>query len=282
MTATATTTIAFIGSGNMASSIFGGLIEDGWKKEHIWATARSEATLNKVKSDFGVNVTCDNHEAVRQAEIVVLAVKPQMMKAVLQDLAPTFKEKALQNKKPLLISVAAGINLDSLQSWSGSELAIVRSMPNTPCLLRSGVTGLYANGRVTEEQKERTDAVFKSVGITLWVDTESLIDSVIAVSGSGPAYYFLFMEAMTAMGIKLGLDQNAAEQLTLQTALGAAKMATNSDANAAELRRRVTSPGGTTEQAIKTLQTGGLESLVEQAMSAAVVRAAEMAKQLAD
>lgn len=270
-------TIAFIGSGNMASSIFGGLIEDGWPKEHIWATARSEATLDRVKNDFGVNVTLDNHEAVRQADIVVLAVKPQMMKSVLQELTPTLK-----NKKPLLISVAAGINLDSLQRWSGSELPIVRSMPNTPCLLRSGATGLYANTQVSSEQKELTASIFKSVGITLWVDTESMIDAVIAVSGSGPAYYFLFMEAMTATGIKLGLDRKTAEQLTLQTALGAAKMAVNSDVNAAELRRRVTSPGGTTEQAINTFQAGGLESLVEQAMSAAVARAAEMAKQLAD
>ncbi|WP_354007744.1 pyrroline-5-carboxylate reductase [Endozoicomonas lisbonensis] len=269
--------IAFIGAGNMASSIFGGLIEGGWPKGKIWATARSEATLENVKKQFGVQVTLDNHQAVRQSEIVVLCVKPQMMKAVLQDLAPTLKET-----KPLLISVAAGISLDSLQAWCGSSLPVVRSMPNTPSLLRCGASGLFASEQVNAEQKVITDTIFKAVGVTLWVDNEALIDSVIAVSGSGPAYYFLFMEAMTEMGVKLGLDQKTAEQLTLQTALGAAKMAVCSDVDASELRRRVTSPGGTTEQAIRAFQAGGLEQLVEQAMQAAVDRAAEMTRQLAD
>ena len=269
--------IAFIGAGNMASSIFGGLLEDGWPKDKIWATARTPETLEKVQQQFGVQVTLDNHEAIRQSDIVVLCVKPQMMKSVLQELAPT-----LQDRKPLLISVAAGINLDSLQGWSGGNLPVIRSMPNTPSLLRCGVSGLFANEQVTSEQKAIADTVFQAVGVALWVDSEAMIDTVIAVSGSGPAYYFLFMEAMTAMGVKLGLDQKTAEQLTLQTALGAAKMAVNSDVDAAELRRRVTSPGGTTEQAIKTFQKGGLESLVEQAMLAAVDRAAEMTKQLAD
>ena len=269
--------IAFIGAGNMASSIFGGLIEDGWPKNKIWATARSEATLEKVKNQYGVQVTPDNHQAVRQSEIVVLCVKPQMMKAVLQDLAPTLKEA-----KPLLISVAAGINLDSLQTWAGSHLPIVRCMPNTPALLRCGVSGLFANELANAEQKAVTDTIFKAVGMALWVDNENLIDSVIAVSGSGPAYYFLFMEAMTEVGTRLGFDRETAEQLTLQTALGAAKMAVGSDVDARELRRQVTSPGGTTEQAIKAFQTGGLEQLVEQAMQAAVDRAAEMTRQLAD
>ncbi|UYM17949.1 pyrroline-5-carboxylate reductase [Endozoicomonas euniceicola] len=269
--------IAFIGAGNMACSIFGGLIEDGWPKNKIWATARSEATLEKVKNQYGVQVSPDNHQAVRQSEIVVLCVKPQMMKAVLQDLAPTLKET-----KPLLISVAAGINLDSLQTWAGSRLPIVRCMPNTPALLRCGVSGLFANEQVSAEQKAITDAIFKAVGMTLWVDNENLIDSVIAVSGSGPAYYFLFMEAMTEVGTRLGFDRKTAEQLTLQTALGAAKMAVGSDVDARELRRQVTSPGGTTEQAIRAFQAGGLEQLVEQAMQAAVDRAAEMTRQLAD
>lgn len=269
--------IAFIGAGNMASSIFGGLLEDGWPNDKIWATARSTETLEKVKSQFGVQVTNDNHQAIRQCDIVVLCVKPQMMKAVLQELAPT-----LQETRPLLISVAAGINLDSLQSWSGGNLPVIRSMPNTPSLLRCGVSGLFASDIVTDEQKAVAGTIFQAVGMALWVDSEAMIDTVIAVSGSGPAYYFLFMEAMTAMGVKLGLDQKTAEQLTLQTALGAAKMAVHSDVDAAELRRRVTSPGGTTEQAINIFRQGGLESLVEQAMQAAVDRAAEMTKQLAD
>lgn len=270
-------TIAFIGAGNMATSIFGGLLENGWPKEKILATARTETTLDKIHNEFGIRVTTDNHAAVKNADIVILSVKPQIMKTVLENLAP-----ALQESRPLLISIAAGITLDSLKKWSGTELPIVRSMPNTPCLLRCGVTGLYASNKVTPGQKADTDTIFKAVGIAQWVDTEGMIDTIIAVSGSGPAYYFLFMEAMTATGVKLGLDQETAERLTLQTALGAANMASASNVDAAELRRRVTSPGGTTEQAINTFREGGLESLVEQAMAAAVHRAAQMAEQLAN
>lgn len=270
-------TIAFIGAGNMATSIFGGMIENGWPADKIWAAARTPETTSKLQEQFGVRVSNDNHEAVRAADIVVMAVKPQIMKAVLTDLAPTLKET-----RPLLISVAAGITLDSLASWSDESLPIVRSMPNTPSLLRCGASGLYANTQVSDELKQLTDEIFKAVGIVQWVDSEAMIDSVIAVSGSGPAYFFLFMEAMTKVGVQLGLDQKTSEQLTLQTALGAANMAVQSDVDAAELRRRVTSPGGTTEQAIKTFQEGGLEQLVEQAMKAAVKRAGEMAVDLAD
>ena len=272
-----TTNIAFIGAGNMAKCIFAGMIDNGWPKENIWATARSEASLEQVNREYGVNVTRDNHEAVRQADIVVLAVKPQVMKTVLSDLAPT-----LQEQRPLVISVAAGITLASLQKWSGDSLPVVRCMPNTPSLLRCGASGLYASHQVTDSHRETTESIFRSVGITLWVETEAMIDTVIAVSGSGPAYYFLFMEAMTDVGVKMGLDRETAEQLTLQTALGAANMAVQSDVDAAELRRRVTSPGGTTEQAIRTFREGGLEPLVEKAMRAAVKRAAEMAIELGD
>ena len=267
--------IAFIGAGNMAKCIFAGMIDNGWPKENIWATTRSEASLEQVSHEYGVNVTQDNHEAVRQADIVVLAVKPQVMKDVLSDLGSTLRES-----RPLIISVAAGITLESLKQWSDASLPIVRCMPNTPSLLRCGASGLYASEQVTEPQREITEAIFQSVGITLWVETEGMIDTVIAVSGSGPAYYFLFMEAMTDVGVKLGLDRQTAEQLTLQTALGAANMALQSDVDAAELRRRVTSPGGTTEQAIRTFREGGLEPLVEKAMQAAVKHAEEMAIEL--
>ena len=176
-----------------------GLLENGWPKERILATTRTRASLDKVHSKFGIQVTTDNHAAVRNAEIVILSVKPQMMKPVMEDLTP-----ALEASRPLLISVAAGVTLDSLQNWSGPDFPIVRSMPNTPCLLRCGVTGLYANSLVTPGQKTDTDTIFKAIGIVQWVETESMIDTIIAVSGSGPAYYFLFMEAMTAMGVKLG------------------------------------------------------------------------------
>ena len=267
--------ITFIGAGNMASSIIGGLIEGGWPKEQILATGQHQDTLDRVQSQFGIRVSTDNQTAVKQSEIVVLCVKPQVMKTVLQALSPAF-----ESVQPLLISVAAGINLASLKDWSGFDLPVVRSMPNTPALLGCGATGLFANEQVSEQQKTIADTIFNAVGKVVWVDSEERIDSVIAVSGSGPAYYFLFMEAMKDVGVKLGLDPETSEQLTLQTALGAAKMAMASDVDVAELRRRVTSPGGTTEQAIQRFQQGGLNNLVEEAMQAAVERAVEMTQKL--
>ncbi len=270
-------TIAFIGAGNMATSIFAGLIDNGWPKNKIWATARTKETTDKIHHEFGIQVSNDNHEAARAADIVVLAVKPQVMKAVLTDLAPTLNET-----KPLLISVAAGVTLKSLGQWSDPSLPIVRSMPNTPSLLRCGVSGLYANSNVTDELKEISENIFKAVGIAEWVESEELIDAVIAVAGSAPAYFFLFMEAISKTGVELGLSKETSSRMALQTALGAAKMAIESDVDAAELRRRVCSPNGTTEQAIKTFQNGGLEQLVDTAMRAAVKRAGEMAEELAD
>ncbi|MFK0571500.1 pyrroline-5-carboxylate reductase [Endozoicomonas sp.] len=269
-------TIAFIGAGNMASSIIGGLINNGWPTCRLMATARTEATLSGIRGTFDIETTVDNHLAVSKADIIMLCVKPQVMKAVLTDLSPSIKPDAL------IISVAAGITMASLQVWGGEHLAIVRSMPNTPSLLQCGATGLFANAQVSAAQKSLADDIFNAIGIAKWVDQESLIDAVIAVSGSGPAYYFLLMEIMEQVGTRLGLDAETSRQLTLQTALGAARMAQESDAGAAELRRRITSPNGTTEQAIKTFQEGGLPELVEKAMNAAVSRSIELAETLKD
>ena len=269
-------TIAFIGAGNMASSIIGGLIQNGWPAENIIGTGRTPEKLEKLQARFGIQVTTDNHQAVKHSDVVMLGVKPQGMQDLLADLSPS-----LNPQKHLLISLAAGITLSSLEQWSGDGFAVVRSMPNTPCLLQSGVTGLIANHRVTAWQKTLTDQIFSATGIVEWVATEAMIDSIIAVSGSGPAYYFLFMEAMKQTGIKLGFDAATAERLTIQTALGAARMAQEENVDIAELRRRVTSPNGTTEQAIKTFQQGNLQGLVDKSMKAAVKRAQEMAKKLA-
>ena len=181
----------------------------------------------------------------------------------------------------MLVSIAAGISCDSLQRWLGPRpQAIVRCMPNTPALLRQGVSGLFANAQVSAEQKAQAEQLLSAVGMALWLDEEHLIDAVTAVSGSGPAYFFLLIEAMTAAGQQLGLPRETAAQLTLQTALGAARMACESDVEAAELRRRVTSPNGTTEAAIKAFQAGGFEQLVQQALNAAAQRSAELAEQL--
>lgn len=205
--------------------------------------------------------------------MIVLAVKPQAMKAVCQALRPSLKPQQL------MVSIAAGITCSSMNSWLGAQ-PIVRCMPNTPALLRQGVSGLYATAEVSAQQRQQAEELLSAVGIALWLDQEQQLDAVTAVSGSGPAYFFLLIEAMTAAGEKLGLPRETAAQLTLQTALGAAHMAVSSDVDAAELRRRVTSPAGTTEAAIKSFQAGGFEALVEKALGAAAHRSAEMAEQL--
>ncbi len=260
----------------MASSIIGGLINNGWPTYQLIATARTEETLTTIQAQFGIETTIDNHQAVNKADVIMLCVKPQVMKTVLTDLSSSIKPDTL------IISVAAGITMESLQVWGGEHLSIVRSMPNTPSLLQCGATGLFANTNVSAAQKSLTDKIFNAIGIASWVDQESLIDAVIAVSGSGPAYYFLLMEIMEQVGTRLGLDPQTSQQLTLQTALGAARMAQESGVDAAELRRRITSPNGTTEQALKTFQEGGLAELVEKAMNAAVNRSIELAETLKD
>lgn len=269
-------TIAFIGAGNMSSAIIGGLLAKGYAADKIIATATQQASLDKLTATAPVATTLDNEEAIAQADVVVLGVKPQVMKNVCQTLAP-----AIQAKKPLVISLAAGLMIESFEQWLGQGLAIVRCMPNTPSLVQCGASGLYGNQAVNQHQQSIATEMMQAVGITLWVEQETDINAVTAVSGSGPAYYFLVMEAMQAAGEKLGLSPEIAKQLTLQTALGAAKMASQSDVDAAELRRRVTSPGGTTEQAILSMQADGLETIFEKAMTACRDRAVVMAEEMA-
>ncbi|RRJ82707.1 pyrroline-5-carboxylate reductase [Aestuariirhabdus litorea] len=268
-------TLAFIGAGNMSQAIFGGLIQQGYDAARIWGSTRTPEKLEQLKARYGIQTSTDNTELVRQADVVILGVKPQGMQALLKELSET-----LQQRRPLIISVAAGITVEALDRWSGGGLPIIRSMPNTPSLVGTGACGLFANAVVTAEQREIASSLFAAVGILSWVDREALIDAVIAVSGSGPAYYFMMMEAMIAAGEKLGLSRESATELTLQTALGAARMAQESDVDAGELKRRVMSPGGTTEQAIRTFEQGGLPQLVESAMGRCHARAAEMAAEL--
>ena len=268
-----TTRIAFIGAGNMASSLIGGLRAKGLDAAQIRASDPGADTRAKVAAEHGIEVFADNAQAVANADVIVIAVKPQAMKAVCQDLRPHLKPHQL------LVSIAAGITCTSLLNWLG-EQPLVRCMPNTPALLGKGVSGLYATAAVTSEQRQQADELLSAVGLVVWVDQEAQIDAVTAVSGSGPAYFFLLIEAMTDAGVKLGLPREVAEQLAQQTALGAAHMAVGSDVDAAELRRRVTSPAGTTEAAIKSFQASGFEAMVEKALSAAAHRSAEMAEQL--
>lgn len=267
------TLIAFIGAGNMAASLIGGLRAQGLEAQQIRASDPGEETRARVSAEHGIETFADNGQAVEGADVVVLAVKPQAMKAVCEALRPSLAPNQV------VVSIAAGITCASMTQWLGQQ-PIVRCMPNTPALLRQGVSGLYATAQVTAQQRQQAEALLSAVGIALWLEDEQQLDAVTAVSGSGPAYFFLLIEAMTAAGEKLGLPRETAARLTLQTALGAAHMAVSSDVDAAELRRRVTSPAGTTEAAIKSFQADGFEALVEKALGAAAHRSAEMAEQL--
>ncbi|MFT5594688.1 MAG: pyrroline-5-carboxylate reductase [Oceanicoccus sp.] len=270
------TTIAFIGGGNMASAILGGLIENGFNSNDIFVSDPSEEKLAELAKQFSVNTTNDNNAVIAQADVVILAVKPQVMQHVIAPL-----KTVLADKKPLVISVAAGISLDSLSAWTDPDLSIVRCMPNTPALVQQGASGLLANANVSDDEKDLTNSILNAVGISVWVNSETELDAVTALSGSGPAYFFLFIESMIAAGTELGLAPNTAKQLALQTALGAATMASRSELEPAQLRKNVTSPNGTTEQAILSFQKQGLETTVKTAMEAAFNRSIELSKELA-
>ncbi len=271
--------ICFIGGGNMATSLIGGLIAQGHAADSISVSDPNESQRNQLEQQFSVNTFADCSAAIAGADIVVLAVKPQVMKEVAIMVAAAINEKA---KQPLFVSIAAGINLFSLQTWLGKEQAIVRCMPNTPSLIQLGASGLYANEQTSIVQKNLAETVLKAAGIVQWVQSEAEIDAVTAVSGSGPAYYFLLMEAMIDAGVELGLSRETASELTIQTAIGAAQMAKESDVDTAELRRRVTSPGGTTEQAINTFESAHLRDIVKAALNAANRRSGELAKILGE
>ncbi|MBO1923900.1 pyrroline-5-carboxylate reductase [Thiomicrorhabdus sp. 6S3-12] len=267
--------ICFIGAGNMAKSLIGGLLASGYEAKNIIATDPSEEQRQALSSQFAIESFADNNEALMHADIVVLAVKPQILRDVCAEISST-----VQAGSPLVLSIAAGIRTDDIDRWLGGNLAIVRTMPNTPALIQTGATGLFANARVNNEQQSQAEHIMRATGLTLWVDTEAKIDAVTALSGSGPAYYFLFMEAMENAAEKLGLDHKTAHLLTMQTALGAAKMVMESHQDCAQLRANVTSPNGTTQKAIEHFESKNLREIVEGAMTDAYKRAQELADEL--
>jgi len=264
-------TIAFIGGGNMARSLIGGLIAQGRDPATIQVAEPVPSLRDALAVDFGVAVFEDGADAVAGASTWVFATKPQVLRAVCEALATQ-----AQAKQPLVVSIAAGITAAQLERWLGGGIAVVRTMPNTPALLGAGVTGLFASERVDTQGRDFAEALLAAAGQTVWIDDEAKMDAVTAVSGSGPAYVFLLAEAMIDAGIGEGLPRDAARTLALQTVLGAARMLTESDVDAAELRRRVTSPNGTTQAAIETFEAGGLRALVADAIHAARVRGAEL------
>lgn len=264
--------IGFIGAGNMARSLVSGLLKNGWGKNQIVLSDPDPSQRQAIESVLGVKTFADNQAVVTHAEILVLAVKPQVMAEVAMSLAP-----AVQKKNPLVISIAAGVRLADLDRWLGGGVRIVRSMPNTAALIGSGASGLYANERVSEAMRNQAESILRAVGVTVWLGDESLMDVVTALSGSGPAYFFLIMEALEQASIESGLDPKQARLLTLETAYGAAKMALEGHEEPSQLRRRVTSPGGTTEQAVKVLENGDIRRLFSKAVQAAVNRSREIA-----
>ena len=272
-----TNRLAFIGAGNMARSLIGGLIADGWDPASISVADPDSRQLATLTSRFQVHTDTDNQSVVENSEVVVFAVKPQIIQAVAEDLSTTVQKQA-----PLVISIAAGIRSTDLQRWLGGNCALVRSMPNTPALVQSGATALYPNEQVSSEQKDLAETILRAVGLALWLEDETLMDAVTALSGSGPAYLFLVIEALQETGTALGLNEKTARLLALQTAFGAAKMALESSEDASVLRQRVTSPGGTTEKALAVLEAGGIRALFNDALTAARDRSRELAQQLGE
>ena len=267
------TRICFIGCGNMGNSLIGGLLADDYNREFICGADPDSKQRHRLKDRHDIEVYESNAEALAGADIVVLAVKPQVMQSTITEIAGV-----LSRKPALIISIAAGIRISSISRWLGTALPVVRAMPNTPALIGAGVTALYGNDIVSTAQRELAESIMRSVGTVLWVDDEASMDVVTALSGSGPAYFFLLMEVLEKTALKLGLPQDKARLLILETALGAAKMAVESEFDAAALRRQVTSPGGTTEQALNILTRGNLEDLFLQAVTAARNRSVELAE----
>ena len=266
--------IGFIGGGNMASSLLSGLIASGHSPQHLWVSDINPETLTTLAKNLNVNTSASNDELINAVDVVVLAVKPQTLSSVAKSAAPL-----IQQKKSLVVSIAAGISQHSLSQWLGADTAIVRCMPNTPALVLTGATALHANVQVTPEQRNLAENIMRAVGIALWVNEESELDAVTAVSGSGPAYYFLLMEAMEKAALALGLNEVTARLLVQQTALGAAKIGLESSESPEQLRKRVTSPGGTTQKAIETFEQGGFTELVFKALHAARDRSIEISKE---
>ncbi|PCI06557.1 MAG: pyrroline-5-carboxylate reductase [Gammaproteobacteria bacterium] len=271
------TSISFIGGGNMAGSLIGGLINAGYDASKILITEPNKSRRQDLENQYQAHTSADNIDALK-SETIILAVKPQRLKTICLQLKQQLVTR--KNKNLLFISIAAGIRSTDINRWLGGDIAIVRCMPNTPALVQCGATGLYANPLVTKTQKQQAEQILQAVGIVTWVENEDLLNAVTAVSGSGPAYFFLMMEAMQHAGEKLGLSSEVTQRLVLQTALGAARMATESDVSAEELRKRVTSKGGTTEKAILSFQSANYQQIVLDALQAANDRSISLADEL--
>lgn len=270
-------TIAFIGGGNMATSLIGGLLARSWPAERIVAADPSSDARRHLASEFGVRTSEDNAEAATDADVVVLAVKPQVIGDVARGLAD-----AVAHNNALVVSIAAGVPVSALSGWLGGDAAIVRVMPNTPALIGEGASALFAGDRVTGPQRDLAQSIMDAAAETVWVDDEEHMHAVTAISGSGPAYFFYLLESLIAAGQAAGLPEDLARRLVLKTGQGACTMALDSDDPPAELRRRVTSPGGTTEKALQILDEAGCRDVVRRAVLGAAERSRELGRKLED
>src|SRR5215469_600044 len=263
--------IAILGGGNMGRALIGGLLRSGTRPERVSVGEASEAARLSLARELGVTATADNARAIEGASLVVLAVKPYQVQAVVTALAPQ-----LQVLRPLVLSVAAGVRLASLEAWCGAGVPVVRSVPNRPALVGAGITALYAPPAVASEQRAAAERLARAVGDVVWVPEENDLDTVTAVSGSGPAYFFLLAELVAEAGTQLGLPAATARRLATATLNGAGLMAGAGDADLVRLREEVTSKGGTTEAALRTFAAADFKGLVARAMAAAEQRSREL------
>jgi pyrroline-5-carboxylate reductase len=266
--------LTVLGAGNMGRALIGGLLRHGMRPEQITVAESKEAARAELSRELGVAATADNAAAIAKANLIVLAVKPQDAGAALAALAP-----GLQQRRPIVLSVAAGVRIQALQSWCGAGVPVIRAMPNRPAFAGAGITGLFAPAEVDTGQRAIAAQTMQSVGEVVWVATEEALDVVTALSGSGPAYFFLLAEAMMQAGVELGLPVDTARRLSIATLHGAGLLAQGSDGDLARLRAEVTSKGGTTEAALRTLQAADLNGLVSRAIAAAAARSRELAEQ---
>ena len=270
------TVIGFIGAGNMAYALIKGLLNNGFDANQINISDPNEELLLNRESELKVTTYSDNTSLLRNSDIIFFAVKPQVLSSVCLEL------KGVVKSKHLFVSIVAGIRSSDINRWLGGNFALIRTMPNTPALFQSGVTGLFANEVVDNEQKTLVESILSSVGECFWVNEEKLIDAITAISGSGPAYFFLLMESMKQAGMALGLDEETANSLSIQTAYGASLMANKTGKDSRTLRTEVTSPNGTTQSAIESFQDQNFEGIVANATRAAYDRARELSNELGD
>ena len=270
------TVIGFIGAGNMAYALIKGLLNNGFDASQINISDPNEELLRSRESELKVTTYSDNASLLSNSDIIFFAVKPQVFSNVCLEL------KGVVKSKHLFVSIVAGIRSSDINRWLGGNFSLIRTMPNTPALFQSGVTGLFANELVDNEQKSLVSSILSSVGECFWVNEEKLIDAITAISGSGPAYFFLLMESMKQAGIALGLDEETANSLSIQTAYGASLMANKTGKDSRTLRSEVTSPNGTTQSAIESFQDQNFEGIVANATRAAYDRARELSNELGD